>query len=52
MQTTTARLRPAQAEVRRTAHDQDLIEIPKRAKLDREAEAKTSQNEIPVSDSQ
>ena len=34
------KLQPAQAEVHRTAHDQDLIEVPKRAKLDREAEAK------------
>jgi hypothetical protein len=30
--------KPAQDEVRRMAHDQDLIEIPKRARLDREAE--------------
>jgi hypothetical protein len=30
--------RPAQSEVHRTAHDQDLIEVPKRAKLDRGAE--------------
>jgi hypothetical protein len=30
--------RPAQAEVHRTAHDQDLTEVPKRARLDREAE--------------
>jgi hypothetical protein len=52
MQTTSETLRPAQAEVHRTAHNQDLTEVPKRAKLDREAEAKTSQNEIPVSDSQ
>ena len=38
MQTTPALLRPAQHEVHRTAHDQDLIEVPKRARLDREAE--------------
>jgi hypothetical protein len=31
-------LKPAQAEVHRAAHDQDLIEVPKRARLDREAE--------------
>jgi hypothetical protein len=44
MQTTSRRLKPAQDEVQRTAHDQDLIEIPKRARLDREAEnAKDSQ---------
>jgi hypothetical protein len=39
MQTISRLLRPAQDEVHRTAHDQDLIEIPKRAKLDREADA-------------
>jgi hypothetical protein len=31
-------MKPAQAEVHKTAHDQDLIEVPKRARLDREAE--------------
>jgi hypothetical protein len=31
-------LKPAQDEVHKTAHDQDLIEVPKRARLDREAE--------------
>jgi hypothetical protein len=30
-------LRPARAEVHRTAHDQDLLEVPKRARFDREA---------------
>ena len=50
MQIIPATLRHAQAEVRRAAHDQDLTEVPKRAKLDREAEAKQSQDEIPVSD--
>jgi hypothetical protein len=43
MQTTPKTLRPAQAEVHRPAHDQDLIEVPKRAKLDREAEGKNIQ---------
>ena len=43
MQTTSQSLRPAQAEVHRAAHDQDLIQVPKRAKLDREAEAKEKQ---------
>jgi hypothetical protein len=43
MQNTPNPLRPAQAEVHRTAHDQDLIEVPKRARLDREAEGKTFQ---------
>jgi hypothetical protein len=38
MQTNTQHLRPALNEVHRTAHNQDLIEVPKRAKLDREAE--------------
>lgn len=52
MQTTPEPLRPAQAEVHRTAHDQDLTEVPRRAKLDREAEAKKSQLEIPISDNQ
>jgi hypothetical protein len=32
------KLRPAEAEVHRTAHSQDLVEVPKRARLDREAE--------------
>jgi hypothetical protein len=36
------RLKPAQDEVHRTAHDQDLIEVPKRARLDREAESNGS----------
>jgi len=35
MQTLLERLRPAQAEVHRTARDQDLVEVPKRARLDR-----------------
>lgn len=38
MQTTPRILRPAQNEVRRGAHNQDLVEVPKRAMLDREAE--------------
>jgi hypothetical protein len=38
MQHEAKKLQPAQAEVRRTAHDQDLIEVPRRARLDREAE--------------
>jgi hypothetical protein len=36
-------LRPAQAEVHHTAHDQDLLEVPKRARLDREAEGRKNQ---------
>ena len=38
MQTIPTQLKPAQDEVQRTAHNQDLIEVPKRARLDREAE--------------
>ena len=38
MQSTAKELRPAQNEVHRAAHDQDLVEVPKRAKLDREVE--------------
>jgi len=52
METTPHQLRPAQAEVHRTAHDQDLIEVPKRAKLDREAEAKKAAQAFPVIESQ
>ena len=52
MQTVPSRLRPAQNEVRRTAHDQDLIEVPKRAKLDREAEAKQNAHPIEAKDRQ
>jgi hypothetical protein len=33
-------LKSVQNEVRQTAHNQDLIEVPKRARLDREAEGK------------
>jgi hypothetical protein len=38
MQHEARKLQPAQAEVHHTAHDQDLIEVPRRARLDREAE--------------
>jgi hypothetical protein len=43
MQTVPMPLRPALNEVHRTAHDQDLLEVPKRARLDREAERITNQ---------
>jgi hypothetical protein len=43
MQTTPNTLRPAQAEVHRAAHDQDLLEVPRRARLDREAEGRKNQ---------
>ena len=49
MQTTPKTLRPAQTEVHRTAHIQDLIEVPKRARLDREAEGKEIPQVLPVS---
>jgi hypothetical protein len=38
MQTTPRQLKPAQDEVQLASHNQDLIEVPKRARLDREAE--------------
>ncbi|MGA2888278.1 MAG: hypothetical protein ABSE51_09530 [Terracidiphilus sp.] len=54
MQTTPDTLRPAQAEVHRTAHNQDLTEVPKRAMLDRRAEQLKDQQSAsvpePVSD--
>jgi hypothetical protein len=49
MQTTPKTMRPAQAEVHRSAHNQDLIEVPKRARLDREAEGKEIPPVLPVS---
>jgi hypothetical protein len=52
MQTATEKLLPAQKEVHRTAHDQDLVEVPKRARLDRDAEAKNFLQIIPVLDNQ
>jgi hypothetical protein len=49
MQSTPVVLRPAQLELQQTAHDQDLIEVPKRARQVREAEAAASQlhNQVP-----
>ncbi len=38
MKESVLKLRPAQMEVHRAAHQQDLVEVPKRARLDREAE--------------
>jgi hypothetical protein len=38
MQIVPWKLKPAQDEVQRTTHNQDLIEVPKRALFDREAE--------------
>jgi len=40
MSTTPRILKPSQTEVHRTAHDQDLVEVPKRARLDRENEGR------------
>lgn len=36
MQNIMSKLQPAQAEVHKAAHEQDLVEVPKRAKIDRE----------------
>jgi hypothetical protein len=47
MRTIVDKLRPAQQEVQKTAHDQDLIEVPKRARLDREAEHKAASRGTP-----
>lgn len=47
MQTTPRKLIPALNEVHRTAHDQDLIEVPRRARLDREAEGAKLSHSIP-----
>jgi hypothetical protein len=52
MQTTPPKLIPAQAEVHSTAHNQDLVEVPRRARLDREAEGKWQPKVIPVKDVQ
>jgi hypothetical protein len=38
MSTTPVKLRPAQAEVHRAAHSQDLAEVQKQATFEREAE--------------
>lgn len=38
MQNIPEKLRAAHDEVHKAAHNQDLIEVPKRAKLDREAD--------------
>lgn len=38
MQSIVRKLKPAQDEVHKTAHDQDMLEVPRRARLDREAE--------------
>ena len=52
MKSEIQKLHPAQAEVHRTAHNQDLVEIPKRARLDREAELRKLGQEVPLSDNQ
>jgi len=48
MQNTVAKLRSAQAEIHRTANDRDLIEVPKRSKLDRENETQKDQQQATV----
>jgi hypothetical protein len=45
MQSTPSQLKPALNEVQRTSYDQDLIEVPKRARLDREAEREFARDE-------
>lgn len=40
MQNIVKKLQPAQIEVHQAAHDQDLVEVPRRAWLDRVAEGK------------
>jgi hypothetical protein len=47
MQNIPSAWRHAQAEVHRAAHDQDLIEVPRRARLDREAE-QTDEHQPPA----
>jgi len=47
MQSTSRQLKPAQEEVHRSAHDQDLVEVPKRALLDRERENQRPLDEFP-----
>jgi hypothetical protein len=41
MQNIVRRLQPAQKEVRQAAHDQDLVEVPRRAQLDRDNDGAT-----------
>jgi hypothetical protein len=47
MASTPWKLRPAQAEVQRAALNQDLFEVPKRAQLDRAAEARLFKLDVP-----
>lgn len=42
------KMRRAQDEVRHGAHDQDLIEVPRRAMLDRRAEARIVEQPVEV----
>jgi hypothetical protein len=41
MQNIVRKLQPAQKEIHQAAHDQDLVEVPRRAKLDRENDGAT-----------
>ena len=48
MQTTSEKLRKAEAEVHYTAHEQDLIEVPRRAMLDRQAQGWIDEQPLPI----
>ena len=41
MQNIVRKLQPAQKEIHQAAHDQDLVEVPMQAKLDRENDGAT-----------
>lgn len=41
MQNIVRKLQPAQKEIHQAAHDQDLVEVPRRAQLDRENDGAT-----------
>ena len=46
MQNRLKQLQPAQEEVQRTARNQDMVEVPKRAVLDRENEYRKTYEEV------
>lgn len=52
MQSSIRKLQNAEVEVREAAHDQDLVEVPRRAQLDRENEGRKLSQEYPVDDNQ
>ena len=41
MQNIMKKLQPAQKEIHQAAHDQDLVQVPRRAQLDRENDGAT-----------